>query len=134
MMKPAAMNTRCPAQLAATFQARRSRPVRSAGDVMASGRARLVDTTIRFEVVRALRRLVLRMELRHRVALVRLAEALERADLLIRKAWMPEIQEQDDPDLVAVVPHLVLERVVEHHHLALFPGALVGADADVAAV
>ena len=45
--------------------------------------------------------------------------------LLLAQAGMVDVEDQDDPGVVALVDDLMLEAVVEDHHLALLPGELV---------
>ena len=46
---------------------------------------------------------------------------------------MPEVEEEDDAHVIAVVPDLVPVRVVEDEDLAFLPGSLVVTDLYVAA-
>src|SRR5690606_18450281 len=42
----------------------------------------------------------------------------DRGSLFFTQARVPDVTDQDDPDLIAVVPGLVLDRIVEHPRLA----------------
>ena len=45
----------------------------------------------------------------------------ESRSLLFVQVRMPDIDDQDDP-LLVLVPNFVIERIVEHKHVALRPG------------
>ena len=45
----------------------------------------------------------------------------ERLPLVRRELRVPDVDDEDETRLAAVVPHLVLERVVEDDELALLP-------------
>lgn len=45
----------------------------------------------------------------------------EGSSLGVCEFGMPHVDDEDEPPRRAVVPHLVLETVVKHHHLAFLP-------------
>src|SRR6266542_744629 len=88
----------------------------------------------RREIVAPFLELIALVHARERRGLVRRAIPIEHGDLLGTEARMPEVHEQDDTNLVAVIPHLVLERVIEDQQLPLLPCADLIAYLDVAAL
>src|SRR5262249_26084376 len=57
----------------------------------------------------------------------------DRRAFLRRDAWAPHVADENDAGLVAVVPGLVLDRVVEHPGLAAAPLPGLAADPEAAA-
>ena len=45
--------------------------------------------------------------------------------LLLAQVWMVDVEDQDDPGLVALVVDFMLEAVVKDDHLALLPGKVM---------
>ena len=45
--------------------------------------------------------------------------------LLLAEVWMVDVEDQDDPGVVALVVDLMLEAVVKDDHLSLLPGEMV---------
>src|SRR5262245_5243828 len=79
------------------------------------------------------RELYLRAGLRAAPGVARRDHRADRLALPGREPRAPDVADEDDPHLAAVVPRLVLDRVVEHPRLAQAPLTPLAADAEAAA-